>query len=121
MRYQSSVLFVLAASALADNIGGTDSVSNIIAWSPKTPSSMDQSVIYHGTYYLADRTNAGVHIVKPKHQPNTQTALITGFMYVRWRRGRHYQRLRYSTCIFVYASDAAFAEPTTNERSPAPL
>jgi hypothetical protein len=80
MRYQSSVLFVLAASALADNIGGTDSVGNIIAWSPKTPSSMDQSVIYHGTYYLADRTNAGVHIVKPKHQPNTQTALITGFV-----------------------------------------
>lgn len=77
MRYQSSVFLVLVASALVDSIG-TYSVGNTILWSPKTPSSVDQSTIYNGTYYLSDRTNAGVHVVNLS--TNTQTALITGFV-----------------------------------------
>ena len=77
MRYRSSVLLVLAVSALADNIA-TYSGGNTISWSPKTPSSVDQSVIYNGTYYLSDRTNAGVHVVSLSTK--NQTALITGFV-----------------------------------------
>jgi hypothetical protein len=77
MKYQSLVLIGLAASALADSIG-TYSVGHTITWSPKTPSSVDQSTIYNGTYYLSDRTNAGVHVVNLS--TNAQTTLITGFV-----------------------------------------
>ena len=69
-----------------------------IPWSPKAPSSVDQSAVYNHTYYLSDRTNGGVRpihtICPPLFRPanqitqvhvvslvnNTQTSLITGFV-----------------------------------------
>jgi hypothetical protein len=77
MKYQSPLLFLLTASAIADNVN-TYTVGNTIPWVPKAPSSVDQSTIYNGIYYLADRTNAGVHVVNLTTK--TQTALITGFV-----------------------------------------
>ncbi|KFZ06106.1 hypothetical protein V501_07713 [Pseudogymnoascus sp. VKM F-4519 (FW-2642)] len=56
----------LAASTSAQSSAIIYSVATSIPWSPKAPSSVDQSVVYNDTYYLSDRTNAG-------------TKLITGF------------------------------------------
>ncbi len=48
-------------NALAQNTSvGIYSQTDTIPWSPKAPSSVDQSTIYNNIYYLADRTNAGV-------------------------------------------------------------
>ena len=77
MKYQISLFLFLAVSSLANNVT-TYSVSNIIPWNPKTPGSVDQSTIYNGSYYLSDRTNAGVHVVNLTTK--AQTALITGFV-----------------------------------------
>ncbi|KIM94372.1 hypothetical protein OIDMADRAFT_60702 [Oidiodendron maius Zn] len=68
---------VLAASVSAQSSATIYSVATTIPWSPKAPSSVDQSTVYNGTYYLSDRTNAGVHVVSLAN--NTQTKLITGF------------------------------------------
>ncbi|KAK4553318.1 hypothetical protein LTR86_009618 [Recurvomyces mirabilis] len=48
-----------------------------IPWAPKQAHSVDQSTVYNNTYYLADRTNAGIHVIDLHN--NTQTDLITGF------------------------------------------
>lgn len=77
MRHQTTLLFASATSALADSIGAY-SAGTTIPWSLQTPSSVDQSNIYNGTYYLADRTNAGVHVVDLS--TNTQKIMITGFV-----------------------------------------
>jgi hypothetical protein len=53
---------VLAVSVSAQGSGTIYSVGKTIPWSPKAPSSVDQSVVYNDTYYLSDRTNAGVSI-----------------------------------------------------------
>lgn len=77
MKSPSSLLLFLAASTLVVN-AQTYSVASTIPWSPKTPGSVDQSTIYNGTYYLSDRTNAGVHVVNLTTK--TQTALVGGFV-----------------------------------------
>ncbi len=74
MQFQTIVLLSYALGVYADlyNLSAT------IPWSPKAPSSVDQSVIYNGTYYLSDRSNAGVHVISLSN--NSQTSLITGFV-----------------------------------------
>jgi hypothetical protein len=74
MHLQISLLFILATTALAD----VYTLSSTIPWSPKVPASVDQSVIYNSTYYLADRSNQGIHVISLTS--STQTTLITGFL-----------------------------------------
>jgi hypothetical protein len=78
MQLQTALLLSYALGVYADiyNLAAT------IPWSPKTPSSVDQSVIYNSTYYLADRSNAGVHVIPLSS--NNQTAFVTGFQTVSW-------------------------------------
>jgi hypothetical protein len=74
MQFQTVFLLSYALGVYADlyNLSAT------IPWSPKAPSSVDQCVIYNGTYYLSDRSNAGVHVVSLSN--NTQISLVTGFV-----------------------------------------
>jgi hypothetical protein len=74
MQFQTVLLLSYALGVYADiyNLAAT------IPWAPKTPASVDQSVIYNGTYYLADRSNAGIHVVSLSN--NTQTSFISGFV-----------------------------------------
>lgn len=58
----TSLAAFLAASTSAQSSDMIYSVATSIPWSPKAPSSVDQSVVYNDTYYLSDRTNAGVSI-----------------------------------------------------------
>ena len=48
-----------------------------VPWSPKNTTSVDQSTIYNGTYYLSDRVNNGVHVVDLAK--GKQNALVSGF------------------------------------------
>jgi hypothetical protein len=74
MQLQTAILLSYALGVYADiyNLAAT------IPWSPKTPSSVDQSAIYNDNYYPSDRSNAGIHVVSLSN--NTQTSLITGFV-----------------------------------------
>ncbi|KAJ5453406.1 uncharacterized protein N7458_004362 [Penicillium daleae] len=53
------------------------SLVSSISWVPKTPALVDQSTIFNGTYYLSDRSNAGVHVISLSN--NTQRMIIGGF------------------------------------------
>jgi len=57
-----------------------------IPWAPSNPTSVDQSIIYNGTYYLADRTNKGVHVVNLS--TNKQIGLIQGFQGLPTLKGK---------------------------------
>lgn len=48
-----------------------------VPWTPKKATSVDQSTIYNGTYYLADRTNKGVQVLSMDEAKHT--TLIPGF------------------------------------------
>jgi hypothetical protein len=58
----AGLVALLAVSASAQSSATVYSVATTIPWSPKVPSSVDQSVVYNSTYYLSYRTNAGVSI-----------------------------------------------------------
>lgn len=58
----SCLMALLAVPASAQSPAAIYSETGTIPWSPKAPSSVDQSVIYNDTYYLSDRTNSGVSI-----------------------------------------------------------
>jgi hypothetical protein len=77
-------LFLLSISALYTlglahrPVTYSTTPSAITPWCPdKSPVSVDQSAIYNGTYYITDRTIAGVHVVDLS--TNTQIATIEGF------------------------------------------
>jgi hypothetical protein len=72
--YTAVVALSCAAGALADLY----TLSTTIAWTPKQPASVDQSVVFNSTYYLSDRSNAGVHVIPLAK--GSQTAFITGFV-----------------------------------------
>lgn len=74
MHLHTSIFLTIVTVALAD----VYTLSKTIAWDPKVPTSVDQSIIYNSTYYLADRSNAGIHVISLT--TNTQTALVTGFL-----------------------------------------
>lgn len=48
-----------------------------IPWAPLNTTSVDQSTIYNGTYYLSDRVNNGVHVVNLSK--DKQSTVVTGF------------------------------------------
>ncbi|KAK9234431.1 hypothetical protein V1525DRAFT_422262 [Lipomyces kononenkoae] len=37
--------------------------ADVIPWGPKNTTSVDQSAVHNGTYYLSDRVNSAVHVV----------------------------------------------------------
>lgn len=74
MYLQTSIFLTFTATVLAD----VYTLSSTIPWAPKTPSSVDQSVIYNSTYYLSDRTNQGIHVISLTS--NTQKTFISGFL-----------------------------------------
>ncbi|KAK9312222.1 hypothetical protein V1524DRAFT_466180 [Lipomyces starkeyi] len=49
----------------------------VVPWEPKNATTVVQSVINNGYYYLSDRSNAAVHVVNIAS--GTLTADITGF------------------------------------------
>ncbi|KAH8552381.1 cytochrome cd1-nitrite reductase-like protein [Umbelopsis sp. PMI_123] len=57
-----------------------------IPWAPLNSTSVDQSTIYNGTYYLADRTNKGVHVIDLTS--NKQTTVIGGFQGLAMLNGK---------------------------------
>jgi DNA-binding beta-propeller fold protein YncE len=74
MKFNSPVLLF---SNVAFVSGLSYQLASTIPWNPKTPTSVDQSTVYNGTYYLADRSNKGVHVIDLAS--SKQTTLITGF------------------------------------------
>jgi hypothetical protein len=64
--------------------GGSDSkqstiqysLAATIPWAPVNATSVDQSAVYNGTYYLSDRNNFGVHVIDLA--TNKQRTVITG-------------------------------------------
>ncbi len=77
MKLVSSGLLLVLPLAQAVGIYSS-SPKAIIPWPGKAPNSDDQSLIYNGTYYLADRNNNGVHVINLA--TNIETTLITGFV-----------------------------------------
>ncbi|RDW73142.1 hypothetical protein BP6252_07049 [Coleophoma cylindrospora] len=72
--------FIIVTIAVIFRLASAQSVYSLastIPWTPKTPSSVDQSLVYNDTYYLADRSNAGVHVISLADTTNAK--LITGF------------------------------------------
>ncbi|KAK5678376.1 hypothetical protein LTR17_027663 [Elasticomyces elasticus] len=80
MMLSPGLLVASFATCAAAQTASIHSLQTTIPWSPKAASSVDQSIVYNDTYYLADRTNAGVHIISLIN--NTQINLITGFATV---------------------------------------
>lgn len=54
------------------------SLKATVPWAPLNSTSVDQSAILNGTYYLSDRTNGVVHVVDLASA--TETTRISGFM-----------------------------------------
>ena len=78
---KSSILAALLALGGSANSSSNNSfsyqASTIIPWTPSNSTSVDQSTIFNGTYFLADRTNRGVHVIDLAN--NRQTTIIGGF------------------------------------------
>lgn len=73
MKHISPLLFssAVAASGLSYHPETT------IAWSPKNVTSVDQSLVFNGTYFLSDRNNFGVEVIDLA--TNKRITTITGF------------------------------------------
>ncbi|KAK9311890.1 YVTN repeat-like/Quino protein amine dehydrogenase [Lipomyces starkeyi] len=71
----SLFLLLLPVTVLADV---SYHMRTVVPWEPKNATSVDQSVINNGYYYLSDRSNAAVHVVNIAS--GTLTADITGFI-----------------------------------------
>ena len=76
MKYHTSLLCCIGSVIAAVN-AQVYTLNATIPWKPKTPSSVDQSTIYNGTYYLSDRTNGGVQVISLAD--DSQITLIKGF------------------------------------------
>ncbi|KAK9350018.1 YVTN repeat-like/Quino protein amine dehydrogenase [Lipomyces doorenjongii] len=57
----SLFLILFPVAVLADVVSYNE--RNVVPWEPKNSTSVDQSVINNGYYYLSDRTNSVVHVV----------------------------------------------------------
>ena len=57
-----------------------------IPWAPSNSTSVDQSVIYNGIYYLSDRVNKGVQVVDLS--TTKQVTLIEGFQGLATLNGK---------------------------------
>src|ERR1700743_3279248 len=76
MKYHSFLLCYIGSVITGVN-AHTYALNATIPWSPKAPSSVDQSLIYNSTYYLSDRTNGGVQVISLAN--NSQITIIGGF------------------------------------------
>ena len=79
--------------------------ASTIPWTPKAPSSVDQSTVYNGTYYLADRTNNMVHVVDLSTSQNKPP--ISGF------KGQAYTKNK--TDSSISGPDGLIVLPNLNE------
>ena len=68
-------LSLLLGSAVVTN-AALYNLAATIPWRQTAPSSVDQSTIVDGTYYLNDRTNAGVHVIDLSR--NIEKVLVRG-------------------------------------------
>lgn len=78
MIFDNCLLFLLAFAGPSAVLADSYKPLKSIPFSPKNTTSVDQSVIFNGTYYLSDRVNNGVHVVDL--QKESQTTVITGFV-----------------------------------------
>jgi DNA-binding beta-propeller fold protein YncE len=76
MRVNSPLLLFYSYVTVADGL--SYKLASTVPWTPKNATSVDQSTVYNGTYYLADRTNSAVHVVDLAS--STQKTAITGFV-----------------------------------------
>jgi hypothetical protein len=76
MKYHTFLLCCVGSVIAAVN-AQTYTLNATIPWKPKAPSSVDQSTIYNGTYYLSDRTNGGVQVISLAN--DSQITIIKGF------------------------------------------
>jgi hypothetical protein len=82
MRFSPS-LVLLCASIVS---GQTYKLASKIPWSPKNATSVDQSAVFNGTYYLCDRTNNAVHVIDVA--TDKQTAAVGGFVGLKNTSGK---------------------------------
>jgi hypothetical protein len=76
MKYHTSLLCCIGSVIAAVN-AQPYTLNATIPWKPKPPSSVDQSTIYNGTYYLSDRTNGGVQVISLTN--DSQITIVKGF------------------------------------------
>lgn len=76
-RRTKNLILTVALGGASGVIADSYQLANSIPFAPKNTTSVDQSTIYNGTYYLADRVNSGIHVVNLADEK--QTALISGF------------------------------------------
>lgn len=81
MKFSSSIL--LYASVVSAQ---TYKLATTIPWSPKNATSVDQSVIFNGTYYLADRTNNAIDVIDVA--TDKQTTTIGPFIGLKLTNGK---------------------------------
>jgi DNA-binding beta-propeller fold protein YncE len=74
MRFNSPLLLFYNVAFVS---GFSYQLASTIPWSPKNATSVDQSVVYNGTYYLADRSNNAVHVIDLA--ASKEATAITGF------------------------------------------
>jgi hypothetical protein len=82
MRFSPSLVLFYASIVS----GQTYKLASKIPWSPKNATSVDQSVVFNGTYYLSDRTNGGVQVIDVV--TDKQTTIIGGFVGLRNTSGK---------------------------------
>jgi hypothetical protein len=76
MKYHTFLLCYIGSVIAAVNAQAY-TLNATIPWKPKAPSSVDQSTIYNGTYYLSDRTNGGVQVISLTN--DSQITIVKGF------------------------------------------
>lgn len=76
MKYHNFLLCYIGCIITSVN-AQTYALNATIPWSPKAPSSVDQSLIYNSTYYLSDRTNGGVQVISLAN--DSQITIVGGF------------------------------------------
>lgn len=79
---------ILALLAIGASLASALSYQPLITipWAPLNSTSVDQSVIYNGTYYLADRTNKGVQVIDLAS--TKQVTVIGGFQGLATLNGK---------------------------------
>jgi hypothetical protein len=82
MTHLLSSLGTLATAQIYNN----NNSATLIPWQPKNTSNVGQSTIVNGTYYLADQTNALIHVIDlaSLHQNTT----IKGFSGIPTSKGK---------------------------------
>lgn len=72
-----NLILTLAYGGVSGVLASSYQLANSIPFAPKNTTSVDQSTVYNGTYFLADRVNGGIHVVDLAGEK--QTTLVSGF------------------------------------------